>query len=103
MTNVSERWKRLDRQMARTNPAVAAKFAELAAEEIGIDDLFEGEEEAQGGPPVNGGTPANVLDRIMNPGTENEAVRQLRQPLTDQVAKPGQVPPEALTGGGPLG
>ena len=103
VTNVSERWKRLDRQMARTNPAVAAKFAELAAEEIGIDDLFEGEEEAQTGPPVNGGTPANVLDRIMNPGTENEAVRQLRQPLTDQVAKPGPVPPEALTGGGPLG
>ena len=99
VTNVSERWKRLDRQAVRTNPQVAAKFAQLAAEEIGIDDMFDPTEGEQAGGGGQAGMTEPALDRILNPGTENEAVRQLRQPLTDQVAKPGRVPPEALTGG----
>jgi len=59
-------------------------------------DETEGEQAGGGG---QAGMTEPALDRILNPGTENEAVRQLRQPLTDQVAKPGRVPPEALTGG----
>ena len=99
VTNVSERWQRLANQQVRTSPEMWALFLQEAAEGQGVGPEFEAAQNAIQGaaePPVmegNGTGVGNIMDSVMTPPPEgvDQAVRQLRQPLSPTTTKPAPI------------
>ena len=93
VTDVTERWKRLAKQQVRTSPEIWALFLQEAAEEEGVGDEFEAVQQAAAQAQTVGTASApngSVVDPITNPQPQgvNEAVRQLREPLSGATTKP---------------
>jgi hypothetical protein len=93
--DITERTKRLLKHVIRNTPGVQVELAREVAEEMGFKDVFEralAAEQAQSAalPSANGQAVVPGLEGGGLDGTA-QAANQLRQPLADNTAKPGQV------------
>jgi hypothetical protein len=94
--DVSQLRRRRDYQVVRDHPVVAGKFAQVAAEEMGVGEEFEQalaedeqlanqdgrrQTELEKGATLNGGSPSG-----------NQTANPLRQPLTGDTVKPPPAP-----------
>ena len=98
VANVSEEIKRLDQQRVRNHPLVAAQFAQAAAEEMGMGDVYRNavEEEAAAAGADGRRTTQAERDALATAppdaydGNGREVSRPLRQPVSPDTAKPAR-------------